>query len=171
MDKSYTLWKNNFSPSKCRVTWNCVERRSIRVTDWTPFRSFKGCLYLRYLHTHGHIIYYWKALFISVTTKYIVESSNDVVHVQWSSIKVIINVFIFRIASFHNHQWLLCDCQCTQGIIVCYWKTYCILVKWVIPLDWFIHLFMWIESNKVTIDVWRYHLLYTVQSEQHFFVL
>ena len=103
--------KEHLLPVKMRCDvelWSevvCVERHSNRVTVnwWTleiaPFRTLytiSGCLHLQHLHTYGHIVYVWKALFIPVTTKYAVEPSNDVLYVQWRSNKVIINVSIFK---------------------------------------------------------------------------
>ena len=41
-----------------------------------PHTLHNGCLNLRHLFTHGHIIYHWKALFIHVTMKYTAEPSN-----------------------------------------------------------------------------------------------
>ena len=62
----------------------------------------------------------------------------------------------FKTASINNHQWLLCGCQCTQGNILCHWKTYCVLVKWVIPLDCFIQIYLcdssWTRSPSMTLS-------------------
>ena len=105
---SHILYEKNFlSKMRCVVELRgevvCVERRSIMVTvNWwmleiAPFRCSIGCLYLRHPHTHGHIMYHWKTLFIPVTMKDTAEPSNYyVVHVQWRSNKVTINVSIFK---------------------------------------------------------------------------
>ena len=106
----YTLYKSTILPRqnavwRGHVRWECLcgaafkhgHRKLMNVRNCAiphTLYNFIGCLHLRHLHTRGHIIYLWNA---SVTMKYAVEPSNDVVHVQWKSNKVIINVSIFKI--------------------------------------------------------------------------
>ena len=113
----------------------CVERRSNRVTVnwWTleiaPFRTrtryiISGCLHLRHLQTHEHIIYLWKALFIP--WQWSTQPNHQMMYYTSSEGQ------IRSSSTYICIQILLCVCQCKQCNIVCHWKTHCILVKWVI---------------------------------------
>jgi hypothetical protein len=100
---------------------------------YSSLSTISSCLHLRYLHTHGRIVYLRKALFTPVTMKYAAEP-NQMVYYTSSEGQ------IRSSSSYLYPKVLLCVCQCTQCNIVCHWKTHCILVKWVLYRTVFIDL-------------------------------
>ena len=85
---SHTHYKRSIATRKI-AAWNGTMR-------WSNLCGAYNCLHLRHLHTHGYIMYHWKAVFTPVTMKHRVEPINDVVHVHWRSNKVIINLSILK---------------------------------------------------------------------------
>ena len=137
----------------------------INCTTPQTLHNFIACLHLHHLHTHDHVICYWKVRFIPVT----VEPSNEAIHVQWRLNKVNINLLIFKILPLPNRYTIAVVFVClsmyskqhhmSMEILVKLHKTVYNYVKWML--------------NKVTIDVITnfYNTLHSKQFNFIFFLI